>query len=400
MMMGNVPADRLAFPRDLRAWRQWQEGTHPLRLARTRLTAQARAVAAAHLPAPAASRFGTAPAPLHLSWRGEHPAVLLALDALTPTQLAAVLAPLEHLGSVDVAVVSTQPVVDVATVPGEDGSVWRSAPLTVPEHRPDVLDEVRAVVATGNYLPAGAAAHRWARSLDATPVVVQHGLLTPFAPPLPPDCLLLAFSEEDADFHTRHRRDTEVHVIGSQLLWSASRPERRAPTDAHDRRPVFLGQLHGAELPRPDVARAARTFCEVTGALYRPHPGERDRLSRAQHAVWRARGLAVDDAGAALTAVDAPVGSVFSTGVLEAAARGLPARVTHPAPPRWLEAFWQRYGMVRWDGTASGAGAATERSPATPPPPVPGREPARAVAAVLHRAAGAVMTPNEPEEAP
>ena len=397
MIMGNVPADRLAFPRDLRAWRQWQEGTHPLRLARTRLTAHARGTAA-HLPA--VSRFDAAPAPLHLAWRGEHPAVLLALDAFTPTQLASVLAPLEHLGAVDVAVVSTQPVAGTLADLGQAREAWRTAPLADPEHRPEVLDGVRAVAATGNYLPAGAAAHRWARAAGAGFVVVQHGLLTPFAPPLPADCLLLAFSPQDAEFYAWHRPDTVTEVVGSQLLWSAAQPDRRAPADADTRRPVFLGQLHGAELARPDVARAARSFCELTGAIYRPHPGERDRLSRAQHAVWRARGLAVDSSAPALTTVDAPVCSVFSTGVLEAAARGLPARVSHPAPPRWLEAFWRRYGMARWDGTAAGAGVATDRSPATPPSPVPEVEPARAVAAVLREAAGAVVAPGEPEEAP
>ena len=36
---------------------------------------------------------------------------------------------------------------------------------------------------------------------------------------------------------------------------------------------------------------------------------------------------------------------MFSTGVLEAAARGLPAWVDFPDPPAWLREFWDRYGM-------------------------------------------------------
>ncbi|MDO4919666.1 RNA-binding protein [Kocuria sp.] len=398
MIVENVPPHRLAFPRDLRAWRQWQESTRPVRLAATRVRAGLRAS-----PLPLAGHHADAVGePLWLTWRGEHPAVLLALDAQTPTQLASVLRPLAWLAGTDAAVVSTEPVTGALAARGEDPGLWRSVRVPAAAPRPDVLDGLRAVLSVGAYLPAGAAAHRWALSTGASSAVVQHGLLTPFAPPLPEDCLLLAFSEQDAAFLAWQRPDVAVRVVGSQLLWSAARPELRAPAAAAEHRPVFLGQLHGAELPRRDVARAARHFCTVTGAVYRPHPGERDKLSRAQHTAWRAKGLTVDRAGAALPAVDAPVASVFSTGVLEAAARGLPARVTHPAPPRWLEAFWERYAMARWDGTAAGAGSATGRAPATPPPEVPRTESARAVARILAEAAGGVVDQQnpEPQEAP
>ena len=105
----------------------------------------------------------------------------------------------------------------------------------------------------------------------------------------------------------------------------------------------------------------------------------------------------MDRVGDALTEVDAPVGSVFSTGVLEAAARGLPARVTYPAPPRWLEAFWDRYGMARWNGTSAGAAAPSGSAPATPAPAVPAEEPARAVARILRELAGDVVDPSHRE---
>lgn len=391
MILGNVPPQHLAFPRDLVSWRAWQESTHPVRRARTRVTALLNS-------------GGDAPAaPLTLTWCGTRPAALLVLDATTPTQLASVLTPLRGLDGVDLAVLSTCEAPEVQRLlvaQGEDPAAWRTAVVGTEladgtgladgtdgqggtgtgEHLPAPLAALRVVLATGHYLPAGAAAQRWARAADVPFVVVQHGLLTPFAPPLPENALLLAFSAADAAFHAWGRPDVTSRVVGSQLLWEASRPERRAPRRAARARPVFLGQLHGAELPRTDFARAARQFCEVTGAEYRPHPSEKDAISRAQHALWRSRHLTVTDGDAALGTLDAPVASVFSTGVLEAAARGLPARVTHPAPPRWLEAFWERYGMARWDGTAAGAGPRSDVAPGTPAPWVPEREPALAVA--------------------
>lgn len=45
---------------------------------------------------------------------------------------------------------------------------------------------------------------------------------------------------------------------------------------------------------------------------------------------------------------DGPVVSAYSTGVLEAAARGLPAWATFPDAPTWLHEVWDRYGMARY----------------------------------------------------
>ena len=67
----------------------------------------------------------------------------------------------------------------------------------------------------------------------------------------------------------------------------------------------------------------------------------------------------------------AKVVSVFSTGILEAAARGVPAWAAYDRPPAWLEEFWERYAMSRY-------GAAP-----TPAPPPAAREPALAVAAAI-----------------
>ena len=70
--------------------------------------------------------------------------------------------------------------------------------------------------------------------------------------------------------------------------------------------------------------------------------------------------------------VDRPVVSVYSTGVLEAAARGIPAWVYLPRPPSWLAELWQRYRMAAWGGAP------------TPSPVTAGEEsPAAQVAAYL-----------------
>ena len=135
--------------------------------------------------------------------------------------------------------------------------------------------------------------------------------------------------------------------------------------------PTYLGQLHGAELPRRELAAAAEAFCRTTGATYRPHPSERDRASRRQHALWERAGIHVDHAGGPLAEVGTPVVSVFSTGVLEAAARGIPAWVDFPRPPIWLAEFWTRYRMSQWGGAP------------TPSPVLAGDPPARLVADLI-----------------
>ena len=97
---------------------------------------------------------------------------------------------------------------------------------------------------------------------------------------------------------------------------------RRALLDHEAADPLtYLGQGHAAELPRRRLVRAALDLCRSAGAIYRPHPSERDKVSRLTHAAYRRAGIVVDGS-VPLNRLTGPVVSVFSTGVLEAAAQG------------------------------------------------------------------------------
>ena len=82
----------------------------------------------------------------------------------------------------------------------------------------------------------------------------------------------------------------------------------------------------------------------------------------------RRAGVVFADSGQPLAEVGRPVVSIFSTGTIEAAQRGLPAWVHHPTPPAWLKEFWGRYGLSSY------------RSAPTPPMPVPDLEPTAGIA--------------------
>ncbi|NLT26477.1 MAG: hypothetical protein GXX90_07490 [Microbacteriaceae bacterium] len=387
----------LNHPHDLDAWRRWQRGRHALRRLRD-LTRR------------------PAPPELHLHTLGEAaPRILVVLDATTPSAVGAYAAPIAHLAEpvavlapgdvrehlpvpaasapeamdADAGVGATAPRwrvrrVDAATGAASAGATSGANVTAEPPGPPAGLAEVRAMLAAGHFLPVSAIAHSWAGRLGARFAVAQHGLMTPFAPPLPEGAHLLAFGEADADFWRSGRDDVTSEVVGAQLLWRATqeRLEREragvAPVDPHAR-PVFLGQLHGAELARRRSAAAASAFCTTTGASYRPHPAERDALSRLQHRVWQRRGIEIDTDRRPLAELGRPVAAVFSTGVLEAAAAGIPAWATAVDPPEWVRDFWTRYDLREFT---------VERDRPTPPPAVPELEPARAIAAALERLVG------------
>jgi hypothetical protein len=335
----------LIHPTDLDAWQRWHASLDPLRHVR-RLRATLRP--------------GDGPQPLHLVLGGPSPDVLVALDSRAASSRAALLDPLHHLPSSRVAVLAPFPLDDLVPDLGATHRVSGVDEL----HR--ALPGVRVALSAGNYLPAGALAHQLVTPGGGRSIVVQHGLLTPHAPPLPAASLLAAWSASDAAFWIGSRTDVSVEVVGSQLLHhAAQQPE--ASVDPHAT-PVFLGQLHGAELPRTEMARVSEAFCRATGAKYRPHPSESDLRSRLTHARWAKRGVPFETSGRPLDDLAAPIVGVFSTGVLEAAAAGRPAWVFHPDPPNWVLELWQRYDLARWG-----------REP-TPRPVRPAIEPARRIA--------------------
>ena len=250
---------------------------------------------------------------------------------------------------------------------------------TAPADLAHALRGVTTVLGSGHYTSAGAAV--WSALPQARTFVGQHGAITPFAPPLPERTTVLAWSDADGDYWRSGRADVAVETVGSQLLWRAGlgldtvagRPAR--PATPQPATLTYLGQGHAAEIPRARMVEAAVRFCRAHDAVYRPHPSERDRVSRMVLAAYERAGITVDRAGVPLADLSDPVVSVFSTGVLEAAARGREAWVDFPRPPSWLGEFWERYGMSRY-GTDP-----------TPAPARPAVEPAQRIAEIVTEAA-------------
>ena len=339
----------LSFPKDLAAWQSWQRRRHRLRWVKSSMVSAVRPV-----------RETTS---LVLHSGSEAPEMLVVVDAAHTTFASALVRVLDHLDLERTAVLGTR---DLTTL--LPAHPWRRVSVD-PGGGPDpsLLPALRATLAVGDFLEAGALARRVSLARRATFYVVQHGLLTPMAPPLPPEAHLLAWSDEDARFWWSGRPGSST-VVGSELLWSAARSAR---TTTAPGAPTYLGQLHGAELRRRDLERAARRFCRRWGAIYRPHPSEHDVVSRLVHASWRRGGITIDESGRPLADNVRGVVSVFSTGVLEAAALGIPSWVDFPNPPRWLAEFWERYGMRPYGGDP------------TPAPARPAEEPAQAIARIL-----------------
>lgn len=340
----------LRHPGDLVAWRRWHESRHPVR-------GTARAVRGRLRPAPVLVVDVLTPT------ADGHHGLLVAVEATHASVDRAVVAPLSHLPADHTAVVC--PV------------GWQPpAPYAAHERRTVALDlvstllEPTAVLAAGHYSEIGAAAFALAEERDVPFFVSQHGALTPFAPPLPRAARLLAWTAADADFWTAGRADVVTTVVGSELLWQAGLGAVAA-RPAGPESLTYLGQGHAAEISRARLMHAALATCRAHGAVYRPHPSERDVVSRAALATYARAGITIDERGIPLVELTAPVVSVFSTGVLEAAARGVDAWVDFPRPPAWLGEFWERYAMSRLG-----------QSP-TPAPARPATSPAQSVAEVV-----------------
>lgn len=337
----------LKHPGDLVAWRRWQESRHQVRGA-------ARAVRAWLRPAP-----DTLVDVLTPDGGGD---LLVAVEATHASVDRAVVAPLRHLPTERTSIVSP-----VGWLPPEAYAHHRRRTVSL-----DLLPTLvapSAVLAAGHHTEIGAAAFALTQALGARFLVSQHGALTPFAPPLPRAAHLLAWSDADARFWTFGREDITVTGTGSQLFWEAG---RGLDQDLQPAGPLtYLGQGHAAEIPRARLVHAALTTCREHGAVYRPHPSEQDVTSRLALAAYRRAGITVDTSGVPLVKLTSPIVSVFSTGVLEAAARGLDAWVDLPRPPAWLAEFWERYGMNRLG-----------RAP-TPAPARATVEPARRIAQIM-----------------
>jgi len=336
----------LNHPDDLEAWRKWQRSQQ-------------------HLSRRVRAAIPSSKQPTATLWANgrQTPDVVSVVDAVTPTSSASLLAPLAALEEAVVGVIAPSSV-DLrgrgftARISGRAREVFASLP------------DRTIFLSLGPALALGAEADQRSATTSARHVTVQHGLLTPHAPPLARGTHLLAWSEADGVFWRSGRKDVTVDVVGSTLLWTA-REQAVDGSALPSSTPLYLGQLHGAELPRRTMAHAAEAFCIAHGAIYRPHPAETDRHSRAVHRRLERLGVEIDHSGTPLVRSARPVVSVFSTGVLEAAARGLPAWVDFPDPPRWLEDFWMRYGMTRWG---------QEPTPSWPRPDV---EPSSAIAHIL-----------------
>ncbi len=309
----------LRHPVDLGAWQRWDARRHLLR----------RIKAAIRTERPAQGA-------IWLATRGADAPVVAVLESRAASSVQALIAPLAHTQSGAVYA----PFDPTPHLPG-DGWVSRQVDAVVLARHVPLS---HTVMSAGHFLPLGAAAYEQAIQLGLRFVVVQHGLLTPFTPPLPAQCHLLAWSEEDADYWRSNRDDLTTAVVGAQLLWQAA----QHPCELSADRPVFLGQLHGAELPRLGATRAAILFTRMTGATYRPHPSERDAVSRLEHTAFERLGIEIDRSSSPLATINRPVAAAFSTGLLEAAARGLPAWAFYPSPPRWLSQFWERYEISTW----------------------------------------------------
>jgi len=292
--------------------------------------------------------------------------VLVSIQSTNASNVAALLDPLRSLASARVGVLAER------AVEGLHDRRVTSDPVDSVESLESRHGAIPVVVVPSGVAPAHRRAIEAARRADGRVFVVQHGLLTPFAPPLPRDCTLLAWSEADGEFWRAGRTDIDVRVVGSQLLWHAAR--RTAATVEPSGRPTFLGQLHAAELGRGELARVSFGFCRDHNAVYRPHPSEVDKVSRLQHALWQRRGIDFDASGIRLEDLATPVAAIFSTGILEAAAAGRPAWAYHPDPPPWVSEMWERYGLQRWGNEP------------TPPPPLPAVEPAVRVAEIVSSA--------------
>jgi hypothetical protein len=245
------------------------------------------------------------------------------------------------------------PVVVIAPLSVENDVASHGLTLRLQVRREDPWRQLSpsAVLATTHSSGSGEFGWHLASEFGVPYFVVQHGVVTPFAPPLPREAHLLAWSGDDARFWTSSRRDVATTVVGSQIIWNAghAKSNERCADD-----PVcFLGQLHGPELARSVTLRTVSSLSRMGPLVYRLHPAEKDKISRLVHSWWKSRGISIQSPERALADSGGPVAGIFSTGILEAAAAGRDSFCYCVRPPRWLTEFWDRYGMAPLGATCS-----------------------------------------------
>lgn len=307
---------------------------------------------------------------------GSLPYLRAGIDVLTPAWVRVRRRPLVGQAHHDAAAEETLQ----ALLPELAGPGWERTPFDSP--RDVARRETSAVMSLGRHLPGGAAAHVIASRLDVPEYVVQHELLTPYAPPLPVGSRLLAWSEADAEFWRSGREDVRATAVGSQMLWQAAHEERAqvaAASRSEDtgegaalsERIVFLGEVGRAELPRRQLIQAGARYCIERGGLYRPGPEETGLAARVRHRRWRRRGIEFAPTDVPVPEITSPIVAVLSGHVLLAAARGRDAWIYLPGAPGWVHEYWARYGLHP-------VGADP-----TPPPRMPDEEPAARIARIL-----------------
>ncbi|MGA4507746.1 prephenate dehydrogenase [Propionibacteriaceae bacterium G1746] len=330
----------LQFPSDLAAWRRWADGRAGVQGAVRR--AKGRVSEMRHPPGSAT---------LYLP-AGE-PTSLIVMDNLSPSCRLVIHDPLRYAERLDQVAVLT----GVAD-PQLPGDGWTAVEFIGPGQIPRTVQQVLSL---GAFNALSGVAEPWAKNHGMRFVVVQHGLMTPWAPPLNDGDHLLAWSEADAHFWGADRPSITWQVVGSQMLWQAGHAPK---VEVLDERPLMLGQLHGIELPRLQKLRVYEKFCLANDADYRPHPVETDVASRLGHQWLRRRGVGFEMSVASLPDLGRPVVSIFSTGTLEAAQRGLPAWVHHPTAPEWVRDFWARYGLRQFGDDPTPAWELGDEEPA------------------------------------
>lgn len=310
--------------RNIDEWRVWQASCAPWpRRARARFTRN------------------SAVALSSVTVGGSAPVVLVAVDSVNTSSDAAVLDPLR--------VLVTQVPLAILTPSSLLEDVHHSL-AGIPTHKRSLSDDlfsgVRCIISAGAHLEAGRFAANVAARRKIPYFMVQHGLITPFEPPIPERFHVFAWTNRDAEIWTRFGTRVTATSVGSQLL---SRAVNHG--DAHrqvDVPPVFLGQLHGAELDRRVTVRTVERLLEETEFSYRPHPAEQDLMSRIQHRRWRQKGLKIMPSRSSLRELSRPTVGIFSTGLLETAAAGCPSWGFCVDPPMWVEELWDAYGIQQW----------------------------------------------------